>query len=1031
MKQVKIKTPIRILALLLGLFLSASAFAQSNVQGHVKDAAGQPVIGATVRVAGQDGGVITDIDGNFSIKAAPGTKLQISYIGYKTVDAEASQDMVVTLQDDAQVLGDVVVIGYGTVKKTDLTGSVTAMKPDAKNKGLVVNPQDLMQGKIAGVNVTSTDGTPGAGAQIRIRGGSSLNASNDPLIVIDGVALDNSGENQKGFSNALSMINPQDIESFSVLKDASATAIYGSRGSNGVIIITTKKGRAGQKPQVSYNGSFTVSMKKKTYDVLDGNRYRDLIASMYGKDSDAYQKLGTANTDWQDEIYRTALSHDHNVTVTGAMKNLPYRISVGYTGQQGIVKTSDFQRVTAAINLNPSFFDNHLTLNLNGKGMYTKAHYADGSAIGAAMSMDPTQDPRAFTSPYHKGLAGIDQTLKNFGGYFEWTSNGSTLNDPTWPLTKKPEAMGNPLAILNNAGKDAYLQSFIGSADIDYKVHGFEDLRLHMTLGADITKSREATDEGSASPLNMYYGRHGADREYRRNLSLSAYAQYYKDFDKAHHFDIMAGYEWQRFYRDLVSNFVGYYPTTNADPANAGKPRPSTPYLLKSEYYLVSFFGRANYTLMDRYFFTATVRDDGTSRFKDHWAWFPSFAFAWKMNDENNLRDIEWLSDLKLRLGYGITGQQAGSKIDNYNWIPSYSINTGTDSFYPITGEGDNKGVLYRPNNYTPDLKWETTTTYNIGLDFGFFDQKFTGSIDWYYRKTKDLLNYAPTATMSAFRNQAWQNIGSLVNQGVEVALEWKPVRTKDWYWVIDYNFTYNHNKITDLSGVSASGDPVPNTDYKVGGGSGKYLEYQQVGYATNSFYVYQQVYDKNGNPIENQVVDRNGNGQIDEGDKYLYKSPAPDVTMGLSSRLEYKNWDLSFTMRANLGNYVFNGVLAENSNMNPGIVYNNSLEFTTNRLVSVLSRNWQTQDNTAMLSDYYVQNASFLKMDNITLGYSFNNLFKSTGYKGLSGRIYGTVSNVFTITNYDGIDPEVSTGWDNNPYPRAMSFILGLNLNF
>ena len=1025
MKQVKFTMPLRMFALIFGLILSVSAFAQQiTVKGHVKDGTGEPIVGATVRVAGQQGGVITDIDGNFVIKAASGAEITVSYIGYQDAKVAAAPEVNIVLKDDvAQSLNEVVVIGYGVAKKSDLTGSVTALKPDSKNKGLVVNPQDMIAGKVAGVNVVSNDGAPGSGAQIRVRGGSSLNASNDPLIVIDGMAMDNDGV--KGLSNPLAMINPQDIESFNVLKDASATAIYGSRGSNGVIIITTKKGRKGQKPQVSYSGSLTISTKKKTLDVMKGDEYRSFIKNLYGTSHDAYKALGTANTNWQDKIYRTAVSHDHNVTVAGAMKDLPYRVSVGYTDQQGILKTTDFQRVTGAINLNPSFFDNHLTLNLNGKGMYAKTQFAQvKDAVGAAVGMDPTQDPYAYTSDYHKSLLGskMNQTLDNFGGYFEWTTNGIG-SDPTWPYSFNTNATKNPLAILNEHKEPAYSRTFVGSADIDYKVHGFEDLRLHLTLGADISKGRQYRNASSAAPTNIYYGSHGSESILKRNLSLSAYAQYFKDFTKEHHFDIMGGYEWQHFWRSQENDYMGVYPSTNSEHPN--KTLPHTPYHFKTESYLVSFFGRANYTYMNRYFLTATVRDDGTSRFKNHWKLYPSVALAWKINDEPFLKNADWLSDLKLRLGWGMTGQQAGDKINDFNWLLLFEKNTGSDSYYPLIGDG----TLYRPSNYTPNLKWETTTTYNIGVDFGIFNQRLSGSLDWYYRKTTDLLNYAPVAAMSMARNTAWQNIGSLKNTGVELALSWKAIQSKDWYWTLDYNLTCNQNKITDLKGVSSDGSPVPYTDIKLG--VDKYVEYNQVGYATNAFYVYQQAYDKNGNPIENCVVDRNGDGVISDADKYLYKNPAPTVTMGLASRLEYKSWDLGFSLRASFGNYVFDAFSAGNSNMSAGQVWSNSLLFMSNRPVSALGRNWQTYEVTSMLSDYYVHNASFLKCDNITLGYSFSDFLKAGNWHGLSGRVYATASNVFTITKYKGIDPEVNNGYDDNIYPRPFSFIVGVNLNF
>ena len=1029
MKQVKFTMPQRMLALICGLFLTVSAFAQQiTVKGHVKDATGEPIIGATIRVVGVDGGTVSDIDGNFILNANAGATLSVSYIGYATQEVSAASDVVITLQDDvANSLNEVVVIGYGVAKKSDLTGSVAALKPDAKNKGVVVNPQDMLAGKVAGVNITSNDGAPGSGATIRIRGGSSLNATNDPLIVIDGLAMDNDGV--KGLSNPLSMINPQDIESFNVLKDASATAIYGSRGSNGVIIITTKKGRQGMKPTVSYSGSATISMRQKSLKVMNGDEYRSFIKNMYDANSIPVQALGTANTDWQKEIYRTAISHDHNLTLSGAFKTLPYRLSVGYTDQKGILKTSDFQRVTASINLNPSFFDNHLTLNLNGKGMYAKTKYADTNAVGAAVYMDPTQDPYNYTSEYHKNLLGssLATTLNNFGGYFQWPVEADYDGDTTWPFTYRSVSnMPNPIALLNGRDEYAKSRSFVGSADIDYKVHGFEDLRLHMTLGADISEGKQYTNNQPWYTPSIYYGSWGSEKILKRNLQLSAYAQYYHDFNDAakNHFDIMAGYEWQHFWRDQKNDYVGYYPSTSplykkdsTDPT--ANERPHVPYHFRTDSYLVSFFGRANWSLMDRYYITATVRDDGSSRFKKHWAWFPSFAFAWKIKDENKFRDINWLSDLKLRLGWGMTGQQAGA-VPDYGWIATYSRNTGTDSFYPLVGDG----TLYRPDNYTPNLKWETTTTYNIGIDWGIFDQRLTGTVDWYYRKTTDLLNYAPSLPLSAYRNQSWQNIGSLINTGVEATLSWKAIRTKDWYWTIDYNFTYNKNEITDLSGVSSDGSPVPNTSIKIG--TDRYLQYQQVGHPINSFLVFQQAYDQNGKPIENAVVDRNGDGQITQADKYFYKSPSAPVTMGLASRLEYKNWDFGFSLRASIGNYVYNNIEQGMANVNPTEVWKSSLLYMNNYSYEAVNRNWQTYEITSQLSDFYVHNASFLKCDNITLGYSFSNLFNKLG-----GRVYATASNVFTITKYDGLDPEVGNGFDSNMYPRPFSVIVGLNLNF
>ena len=997
MKQVNIRNPFRMLVLMLGLFLSVSAFAQIDVKGHVKDAQGEPVIGATVRVVGTQTATVTDFDGNFALKANQGADITVTYVGYQEATVKAAANLEITLQEDAAVLNEVVVIGYGQVKKSDLTGSVTALRPDGKNKGVVVN-----------------------------------------VIVIDGLPIDNNGV--AGAPNILSTINPQDIESFNILKDASATAIYGSRGSNGVIIITTKKGRKGaQAPQISYSGSLTISKNIKTLDVMNGDQFRAYIENLYGTDHDAYRALGTANTDWQDLIYRTAISHDHNVTVSGAVKNLPYRVSVGFTDQQGTLKTSDFKRYTASINLNPSFFEDHLTLNLNAKGMYSRASYANTGAVGAAVSMDPTQDPYSFTSEYNQTMFGSDRTLsaayaaltlQNFGGYYQWVGPAS-YNDAIWPFTKFKDATSNPLSLLTEQSDIAHSRSFIGSADIDYKVHGFEDLRLHMTLGIDISKGRQHLNMEQSSPGSagsMYYGKVGYWQKTKRNTTFNAYAQYYKDFNKNHHFDIMAGYEWQRFWTSEITDKARYYPMTNNKVELRG-----TKYdyesaddnkVSKTEHYLVSFFGRMNYTFMDRYMLTATVRDDGSSRFADHWAVFPSVALAWKIKNENFLKNVDALSDLKLRLGWGKTGQQDG--VSDYGWVHTYDVSVGTNGLYPIAGLD---GILYRPGNYTDKLKWETTTTYNVGLDFGFMNQRLTASVDYYYRKTTDLLNYAKAPAMSGYKNMMWQNIGSLKNTGVEASISWKAIANKDFFWQLDYNITYNKNEITDLEGVSDNGKPV-ETGPDAGGGTGNKVQAHQVGYPANSFYVYQQVYDANGMPIENCVVDRNGDGVITPDDRYLYKSPAPPVTMGFASRFEYKNFDFSFSLRASFNNYVFNDVLRGSSNVGAtgGWVQN---AYMANHLTDALARNWQTWELTANQSDYYVRNASFLKCDNITLGYSFNNLFKSASYHGLSGRLSVAASNVFTITKYDGLDPEINNGVDQNMYPRPFSVVVGLNLNF
>ena len=998
-----------LLTLLVGLFLSIGAFAQQiAVKGHVKDTTGEPVIGANVLVKGTTNGTITDFDGNFMLNVPKDAILSVSFVGYKSAEVKAASTVMVTLEDDSQVLDAVVVIGYGSVKKNDMTGSVTAIKPDKLNKGLITNAQDMMTGKIAGVSVISKGGAPGEGATIRIRGGSSLTAENDPLIVIDGLAMDNKGV--KGLANPLSMVNPNDIESFTVLKDASATAIYGSRASNGVIIITTKKGQAGARPTISYDGNVSVSTVKSTVDVMDGDQFRSFIKDIWGEDSEAYSKLGNANTDWQKEIFRPAVSTDHNLTISGGLKNMPYRVSFGYTNQNGIVKTSKFERYTASVSLAPSFFEDHLKVNANLKGMIAKNRYADGGAVGSAVSFDPTQSVRS-DDPYHQYY---------FDGYFQWNTDASSLNDDTWKRTFNGNAPGNPVALLEEKDDRAISKSLIGNLELDYKFHFLPDLHAHVNGGMDLSTGKQYTDVSPYSSTNNYYGSYGWEQKDKYNLSLNAYLQYSKDFTDKHRFDVMAGYEWQHFHDTSDQEYWGLYPLSNNVVENRGQRYNNTSSGSATESYLVSFFGRVNYTLLDRYLFTATVRQDGSSRFhkNNRWGLFPSFALGWKLKEEAFLKDVDVLSDLKLRLGYGITGQQNINSGD-YPYLAVYETNKD-GAYYPILGEG----ITYRPNAYNPDLKWEKTTTYNVGLDFGFLNNRINGAVDYYYRKTTDLLNSVFVSAGTNFKNKVLSNVGSLENSGIEFSINAKPVVTTDWTWDLGFNITYNKNEITKLTTGDSENYYVAAGD-NIGGGRDMKAMAHAVGHPASSFYVYQQVYDENGKPIENEFVDRNGDGTINGDDRYFYKKPTADVLMGLTSRLSYKSWDFSFSLRASLNNYVYNSVEAGGSDCNPTSVY--SFGALNNRPLMGVANNIQSKNDNTLLSDYFVQNASFMKCDNITLGYSFKKLFGAP----IGGRVYAAVQNVFTITKYKGLDPEVEKGLDNNIYPRPLTTLIGLSLNF
>ena len=998
-----------LLTLLVGLFLSIGAFAQQiAVKGHVKDTTGEPVIGANVLVKGTTNGTITDFDGNFMLNVPKDAILSVSFVGYKSAEVKAASTVMVTLEDDSQVLDAVVVIGYGSVKKNDMTGSVTAIKPDKLNKGLITNAQDMMTGKIAGVSVISKGGAPGEGATIRIRGGSSLTAENDPLIVIDGLAMDNKGV--KGLANPLSMVNPNDIESFTVLKDASATAIYGSRASNGVIIITTKKGQAGARPTISYDGNVSVSTVKSTVDVMDGDQFRSFIKDIWGEDSEAYSKLGNANTDWQKEIFRPAVSTDHNLTISGGLKNMPYRVSFGYTNQNGIVKTSKFERYTASVSLAPSFFEDHLKVNANLKGMIAKNRYADGSAVGSAVSFDPTQSVRS-DDPYHQYY---------FDGYFQWNTDASSLNDDTWKRTFNSNAPGNPVALLEEKDDRAISKSLIGNLELDYKFHFLPDLHAHVNGGMDFSTGKQYTDVSPYSSTNNYYGSYGWEQKDKYNLSLNAYLQYSKDFTDKHRFDVMAGYEWQHFHDTSDQEYWGLYPLSNNVVENRGQRYNNTSSGSATESYLVSFFGRVNYTLLDRYLFTATVRQDGSSRFhkNNRWGLFPSFALGWKLKEEAFLKDVDVLSDLKLRLGYGITGQQNINSGD-YPYLAVYETNKD-GAYYPILGEG----TTYRPNAYNPDLKWEKTTTYNVGLDFGFLNNRINGAVDYYYRKTTDLLNSVFVSAGTNFKNKVLSNVGSLENSGIEFSINSKPVVTTDWTWDLGFNITYNKNEITKLTTGDSENYYVAAGD-NIGGGRDMKAMAHAVGHPASSFYVYQQVYDENGKPIENEFVDRNGDGTINGDDRYFYKKPTADVLMGLTSRLSYKSWDFSFSLRASLNNYVYNSVEAGGSDCNPTSVY--SFGALNNRPLMGVANNIQNLKDNTLLSDYFVQNASFMKCDNITLGYSFKKLFGAP----IGGRVYAAVQNVFTITKYKGLDPEVEKGLDNNIYPRPLTTLIGLSRKF
>ena len=958
-----------------------------TIKGEVTDAQnGEALIGATVMVEGEKGGTVTDFDGNFSLQVSSSAKkIKVSYIGYIDKVLSVSDNMKVKLESDSKALADVVVIGYGTARKSDLTGSVATVKSKDFNKGLVSSPEQLINGKVSGVQIMSNSGSASAGSTIRVRGGASLNASNDPLIVLDGVPLEQGGISGNS-SNFLSMINPSDIESMTVLKDASSTAIYGSRASNGVIIITTKKGQQ-SAVKVNFNTTNSLQTRAQMVDMLS----RDEFVNVINQFGDANQKslLGTANTDWNDEVYRTAFGTDNNLSVSGSIdKWLPFRVSVGYYNQSGLVRKDNVERWTGNVVLTPSFFQDHLKLTINAKGTLNNNSFNNGGAVWAAATFNPT-------IPVYSGN-------DKYGGYNEaLDADGVPVN----------AGVRNPRGLVDLYDSKSKVSRFIGSMDVDYKVHFLPELKLHATMGADYAKGDGTiyVPAYAAQSYNKDESLGGSDYKYgpqkNENRLLTLYANYAKYFeDIKSNVDLTAGYDYQYWKSTTPLYYTKSAAGTNLSTVKASDYR----------HVMLSYYGRINYSFDGKYLLTATVRRDASSRFsKDtRWGTFPSVALGWTLTEEPCLKNQKVLSNLKLRASYGVTGQQEG--IGNYNYLPVYTYSvTGAEAF--INGQYIN---TYRPEAYVSDLKWETTTSWNFGLDFGFLDGRIGGAIDFYTRKTKDLLASVPTAAGTNFSKTILTNVGNVDSKGIEVSLNATPIQTKDWEWNLSYNFTWQNMKVKNLSLIKGGSQ----TNVKVGPSIDAYqFQVLSEGYEPYMFYVYHQLYDsKTGKPIEGAYADLNNDGEINESDLYRYHSPAPKYIMGLSTSLRYKQLTLGMSFRANIDNYVYNG-MGMSTGAFETVSYNNSQ--LNNLNTSFLKTGFKTRQ---YLSDYYVENASFLKLDNLSLSYNVGKI-----NKWASLTVSAMVQNVFTITGYSGTDPEVPNGMDNSFYPRPRTYSVSLGLQF
>ncbi|CAM3591709.1 TonB-dependent receptor [Flavobacterium gelidilacus] len=969
---------------ILLFILPFSIFAQSTLKGTILDNLGQTLTGVSVVVKGTSNGVATDFDGNFTLtNLKKGDVVSFSYIGFTTQDLvyNNQKEVSITMLEDSQQLADVVVIGYGTVKKADATGSVATVTTKDFVKGPVVAVDQMIQGKVAGLQITNGGGAPGEGSIIRIRQGSSISANNSPLVVIDGVPV---AEDNTGGRNSLATINQNDIESVTILKDASATAIYGSRASNGVIIITTKKGKSGEL-KINYNGNVSYSSIYKKAEVLSADQFRTYVSE--NGNADQIALLGTANTNWQNEIYRDGLGTDHNIALSGGADNLTYRASLGMTDMNGILNKDNYNRATTSLALVGDFFDNHLKMQFNNKTALTKNNYSNRGAIGSAVSYDPTQN--AYNAD---------------GTYFQWYNPSGEINTL---------AGRNPLAELNQNNNYGNHFRSLGNLQTEYKLHFLPELKAIANFGYDYTTGRSygdsSLDYGYAQNTPDYY----SSTNTSKNTLMDLYLNYKKDIAAIKgSVEFTAGYNYQNF------QYTGFGTSTNN---NVTPPGQNT----FSESNLQSVFGRGIFNLYDKYILTATIRRDGSSRFNENnrWGNFPSAALAWKLKEESFIKNIEAISSLKMRFGWGITGQQDIG--DPYPSIATYNI-SNSQAQYQLGVDGNGLPVFYttvRPQQYNENLKWEQTETRNVGLDFGFFKDRFTGSVDLYEKRTKDLLLYVNNPVFYGFSNFGNYNIGKTKSQGIEIAAQVIPIRTDDFEFTVGGNITLQNSKVTKIiDGAPNFGLLSPQGGIQ--GGIGNNVEIIKEGYAPNSFYVYEQAYGANGQPIDGVFIDRNGDGSIDTNDQYVYKKPTADIFYGLFTNLSYKNWDMSMSWHGSWGNYIYNNVDSNLGWQNQVLIRNTDL---SNAVTEVLNTNFSSTNPGRYLSDYYIQDASFIRLDNVTVGYNFEKFLGTNANAKLS--LGG--QNLLLFTSYKGIDPEINGGIDNNIYPRPRMYTLGLNVNF
>ena len=990
-----IRNFLRILVLASLLCMSMMAFAQQRISGKVKDSGGEPLIGVNIVEIGTTNGTVTDIDGNYTIRIGKNAKLQFSFIGYVTQELKAKPNMLVVLEEDSEKLDEVVVVGYGSMQRKDVTSSITTLKSDDLNSGVMTSPGQMLQGKVPGLVVT-TSGNPNAAPSITLRGASTLRTgeAQSPYYIVDGIpGVD------------LSLVSADDIESIDVLRDATATAIYGSKAANGVIIITTKKGKKGVA-HVTYNGYVAIDQVSKNLDLATASDLRNYAqTNNFELSSDA-----GAHTDWQKEVVRTGIAHNHNVGVSGGNEKSNYNVSLNYLNQEGIIRGTDMTRFTARAMAQSTVLKDHLTLSLG-----VNASQTTGNEVPAGESGESVTDAMIYYSP--------TQPIRNA--------------DNSWFRSSSVSQYYNPLSMIN---EDTYKNIYKRM-----QVTGKVDLKLieGLTWSSNFSyMTDQQTSNSYHSTQSQIVNSHG---EATRNtlmgnkLVFETYGNYQVTLADKHKLGVMVGYSWEESNNNdgfgvTVKNFyndeVKYH---NLSYANTIDGMDGVASSAESTLRMISFYGRANYSFNSKYNLQATIRRDGSSAFgkNNRWATFPSFSAAWRASEEPFIQQLGIFDDLKLRVGYGVSGNSLG--FDAYTALPTYGV-TGWFQYTDASGVTSNMHTLGANNNSNPDLKWERTGMFNVGLDFGFFGNRLSGTVEYYDKRTSDLIYYYPVSTNRYPFGTMTANVGDISNKGIEMTINAVPVETKDFSWDMTVNLSHNKNMVKKLSNQTYSVNYIPQAEAGIAGNSGVYLQRIMEGCPIGQFYTYEWAgYNEQGVSQfyvhDPETGERTGETTTSpkETDQTKTGSAQPKLTYGWNNTLNWKKWSLNLFFQGTVGNKIFNALRAQYNSVN-------LISQGKNVLKEALTDQKYGDVNAQYPSDRYLENGSYLRLATLTLSYNLGQI--GDWVSNLS--LYATCNNLFTITGYKGTDPEVELGGltpgievRDNYYPHTRTFLLGMKLNF